>query len=122
MIKVKMTKELYNSLKSSVTAIDEPVLQAVQVNQDIKIISDMIGKSFFFRTVTYHIIGKVVDIIDKKIIVLEQASWVADSGRFMNAIKDGTLIEVEPLGEWFVCLDTVTDFGRWNHALPNIQK
>jgi hypothetical protein len=84
--------------------------------------NEMVGKAFFFRTVTYHIIGKVVAICDDKFLKLETASWVADSGRFANAIKNGTLSEVEPLGEWYVNLDTTTDFGPWIHPLPTQQK
>ena len=40
----------------------------------------------------------------------------------MNAIKDGTLDEVEPVGDAFVNLDAVTDFFPWKHTLPNDQK
>ena len=82
---------------------------------------EILGKCFFFRTVTYHILGKVVDV-HENILELENASWVADSGRFMNAIKEGKLNEIEPLGKWFVNLDTVTDFGPWVHDLPTEQK
>ena len=82
---------------------------------------DMVGKSFFFRTVTYHIVGKVVGYFGPH-VRLKQASWVAESGRFMDAIKDGVLNEVEPLGDWHVNIQTVTDFGLWRHDLPKEQK
>jgi hypothetical protein len=80
-----------------------------------------IGKSYFLRTVTYHIVGKVKKIVGK-FLFLESASWVADSGRFMNAIKNGTLNEVEPIGEWFVNFESITDFGEWKNELPTTQK
>lgn len=83
--------------------------------------NDFIGKSFFFRTVTYHVVGKVVKIVGT-MLQLEQASWVADSGRFMNAIKEGKLNEVEPVGDWFVNIGAIVDFGVWNHKLPKNQK
>ena len=89
--------------------------------QEINDLKDLIGKSFFFRTVTYHLLGKVEKIIGQT-IELSTASWVADSGRFMNAIKEGTLNEVEPLGQWFINFNTVTDFGPWEHKLPTEQK
>lgn len=88
---------------------------------DLSAMEDMIGKTFFFRTVTYHFVGKVVKTFGSY-VQLERASWVADSGRFMQAVKEGSLSEVEPLGEWYVNMDTVTDFGPWNHALPTKQK
>jgi len=81
-----------------------------------------VGRSWFFRTVTYHIIGRVTAVIGGKLLLLQEASWVADSGRFSNAIKEGTLNEVEPLGDWAVNIDSCTDFGPWIHALPTEQK
>ena len=96
-----------------------------QLNEDEKIelnvYEDMIGKKFFIRTVTYHMVGKVVKIVGK-FLQLEQASWVADSGRFMQAIKNGTLNEVEPVGTAFVNLDAVTDFFPIKWDLPEGQK
>ena len=96
-------------------------LVEVDESCDISQISDLIGEKLFLRTVTYHIIGKVKKTIDK-ILVLSDASWVADSGRFQQAIKNGDLDEVEFVGDWFVNLDSVTDFGVWKHALPTEQK
>jgi len=82
----------------------------------------MIGKKYFFRTVTYHWCGMVTEIVGKKFAKIAEASWVADSGRFMDAIKDGVLKEVEPVfSETYVNLDTCTDIIEWNHALPKEQ-
>lgn len=82
---------------------------------------DMVGEKYFFRTVTYHTIGEVKKIVGR-FAYLKNASWIADSGRFMGAIKDGTLNEVEPVGECFINLDTVVDFFPWKHKLPTEQK
>ena len=79
------------------------------------------GKSYFFRTVTYHLIGKV-KAEKAGFLELEQASWVADSGRFMQAIKNGSLNEVEPVGNAYVSLAAITDAFPWVHALPTEQK
>lgn len=118
MPKIDISDETYAKIKHQLTTDDEPV--------EIKSLDDLVGRSWFFRTVTYHIVGRVVRLLGtedcKLIIVLESASWVADSGRFMNAIEDGTLSEVEPLGQWCVNMDTVTDFGPWRHPLPMEQK
>jgi hypothetical protein len=88
---------------------------------DISKPEDMIGKSFFFRTVTYHMVGKVEKTFGK-FLQLSSASWVASSGRFMNCIKKGDMDEVEPVGIAFVNLDSVTDFFPWIHELPKNQK
>ena len=80
-------------------------------------VEDMVGKKFFFRTVTFHILGEVTGFFGS-VVQLKDASWIADSGRFNECIKNGTLNEVEPLGEWHVNTQTVTDFGPWRHQLP----
>jgi len=88
---------------------------------DVNSYEDLIGKKFFFRTVTYHLVGKVIKKIGM-ILELENASWIADSGRFANAIKEGKLNEVEPVGTAFINLNSVTDFFPWKHSLPTKQK
>ena len=91
---------------------------------DTEVSSDnliVVGKKYFFRTVTYHLIGRVEKVTEKT-IKLSDASWVADSGRFMNAIKVGTLNEVEPLGDWYFERAALVDYGEWIHELPSKQK
>ena len=89
--------------------------------KDINKLEDMVGEKFFFRTVTYHLTGKVKKIVGT-ILELEDAAWIADSGRFMQCIKDGKVNEVEPVGKAFLNLASVTDFFPWKHALPKEQK
>jgi len=81
----------------------------------------LVGGKYFFRAVTFHIVGEVKEVMGN-FVRLANASWVADSGRFMNAIKEGSLNEVEPVGEMFVNLNTVVDFFPWAHPLPTEQK
>jgi hypothetical protein len=88
---------------------------------DLNSLDDFIGQKWFIRTVTYHLVGKVVKRVGN-FFVLEGASWVADSGRFMGAIKDGTLNEVEPVGKCLVNSSTIVDVFPWKHALPTQQK
>jgi hypothetical protein len=88
---------------------------------DISSLEDLVGKKFFFRTVTYHLIGLVSKVVGN-FLILENASWIADSGRFMNALKEGKLNEVEPCGTAFLNVSTLTDFFPWNHELPKDQK
>jgi hypothetical protein len=88
--------------------------------KDITSLSDMVGEKFYFRTVTYHLTGRVKKVIGS-ILELENAAWIADSGRFMNAIKEGKLNEVEPVGRAYINIQSVTDFFPWKHALPEKQ-
>lgn len=89
--------------------------------KEINTYEDMIGGKFYFRTVTYHLVGEIKKMVGR-FAYLKGASWVADSGRFMGAIKDGTLEEVEPVGDAMINLDTVVDIFPWLHPLPTKQK
>lgn len=89
--------------------------------KDLSSLEDMVGEKYFFRTVTYHMTGRVKKIIGK-IVELENAAWIADSGRFSDAIKKGKLNEVEPVGRAYLNLDLVTDFFPWKHPLPEKQQ
>lgn len=80
-----------------------------------------VGSAWFLRTVTYHLIGKV-EAQKEGFLVLSGASWVADSGRFMQAIKSGALVEVEPVGDAVVNMAAITDAFPWTHALPKAQQ
>jgi len=82
-------------------------------------IEQLVGKAFFFRAVTYHLVGKVVGILYNNTLVLSDAAWVVDSGRFSLAIGKGNLSETEFVGTAYLNLDTVTDFFPWKHSLPS---
>lgn len=82
----------------------------------------LIGNAYFFRTVTYHLVGRVVGVFNEKFLILEDATWVAESGRFADCIKSGDINEAEPVGQAFVNLDSCTDFFPWQHSLDIGQK
>lgn len=82
---------------------------------------ELLGKKLLIRTVTYFSVGKVEKVEDG-FIKLSTASWVADTGRFADAIKKGTLSEVEPVGEVYVSLGSIVDMFPWEHDLPTEQK
>lgn len=88
---------------------------------DLNSYKDLVGKKWYFRTVTYHMVGEVVKLVGS-FVMLKNSSWVADSGRWMQAIRDGVLNEVEPTGVSYVNINTVTDFVEWKHPLPKDQK
>lgn len=101
----------------------ELIKDQLNAGEDFEVseLDDFIGKKLFIRTVTYHLTGKVVKRIGN-FIQLEDAAWIADSGRFMEAIKNGNLDEVEPVGEAWVNLNSITDMFPWKHTLPKEQK
>ena len=55
-----------------------------------------VGKNYHIRTVTMAHAGKLKAVYDKE-LVLEGASWVADTGRFNEYLKDTSKVsENEP--------------------------
>lgn len=109
---IEVSDETYEKIKDQLG--EEGIL-------DIEQMDDFIGKKVFIRTVTYHLTGKVIKRIGK-FWQLKDAAWIADSGRFMQAIKNGELEEVEPVGEAFVNTDSIVDLYNWKHKLPTEQK
>jgi hypothetical protein len=55
----------------------------------------VIGKNYLIRTVTMIDTGRLVAVTEHE-LVLEDAAWVADTGRFAQAIEKGEFNEVEP--------------------------
>jgi hypothetical protein len=55
------------------------------------------NKNVFIRTVTHHYTGKIIKVTEKDII-LKDASWIADDGRFHKFLNDPVkeVCECEP--------------------------
>lgn len=54
-----------------------------------------IGKNYLIRTVTMIDTGRLVAVTPME-LVLEDAAWIADTGRFADAVKKAEFSEVEP--------------------------
>lgn len=63
-----------------------------------------IGKIYLIRTVTMIDTGVLVAVTDKE-LVLEEAAWVADTGRFSDALKSASFNEVEPFPDGRVIIN-----------------
>jgi hypothetical protein len=110
--------------KQIVELTGEQIEMLKEKGQEITELKDLdffVGKAWLFRTVTYFTVGTVTQRIGN-FLLLSDASWVADTGRFMSTIKNGTLNEVEPVGIQGLNLDAVVDFFPWIHKLPTDQK
>jgi hypothetical protein len=108
---LEISDETWEKIKNQIGESDYKEISGLQ---------DMVGEKFLFRTVTYHLTGRVKRVIGM-MVELENAAWIADTGRFMNAIKEGKLNEVEPVGRAYINLNSVTDFFPWKHPLPEKQ-
>ena len=83
-----------------------------------------VGKKYFVRTATYHVVGEIEKVVGNFIVWKEDTiSWIADSGRFMQAINDGNLDEVEPVKvSGGTNILGIIDYFEWTHELPRSQK
>lgn len=82
----------------------------------------VIGAPYLIRTVTHIQTGRVVMVTPQE-IVLEEAAWIADTGRFADAIKKAEFNEVEPFpsGQVIVGRGAVIDAVQIQ-KLPREQK
>ena len=81
-----------------------------------------IGKAYLIRTVTHIDIGIVKEVGDKE-IVLSDCSWVADTGRYHDALTSGKLSEVEPyVNDVILGRGAIIDATEWGKDLPRSQK
>lgn len=63
--------------------------------QDNVVAPWVLGKIYLIRTVTMIDTGILVAVTDKE-LVLEDAAWIPDTGRFSDAIAKAEFNEVEP--------------------------
>lgn len=83
-----------------------------------------IGRNYIIRTVTMFLVGRVTAVSDHE-IELWDAAWIADTGRWHQALRDpSALAEVEPMpdGQWIVGRGAVVDAGPWPHELLRTAK
>lgn len=89
------------------------------------------GQKVFIRTVTHYYTGEVVSAhaAEQGIggwLELREASWVADTGHFGQAMANGKFAEVEAYPEGMrviVNLGAVVDICDWTeHELTNLKK
>ncbi len=82
------------------------------------------GECVLIRTVTMIQTGRIVSI-GRDWIELEDAAWIADTGRFSDALATGSLNEVEPVpgkGRCLVGRGAIADMFPWDHPLPRTKK
>lgn len=81
-----------------------------------------IGANYLIRTVTMIDTGRLVMVTEHE-LVLEDAAWIADSGRFADALQSAEFNEVEPFpdGQIIVGRGAIIDAVKIS-KLPRVQK
>jgi len=84
----------------------------------------IIGKNYLIRTVTMIQVGKLEKITANE-IVLSNARWIADTGRFAESLLTGQFSEVELFNPKFPCIigrGALVDAQIFDYKLPNATK
>ena len=81
-----------------------------------------IGQAYLFRTVTHIEVGRVVSV-SGDFITIEDASWIADTGRYHDCLAQGVFSEVEPYPTTSTLNSaSFINYAPWPHELPKEQK
>ena len=113
-------------MKNEINQIKK-LLSALDTSEDINISFNNetpfeIGQKYFIRSVTHYYTGECVSITGK-FITLDTAAWIADTGRFTQAIANGLFSEVEPIGNGLILnSDSIIDAIPVKWKLPTEQK
>jgi hypothetical protein len=81
------------------------------------------GQNYMLITVTRIITGRLIHV-GKKELVLDQAAWIADTGRFAACLSEGlhslSASEIEPYGDVEVIVPRTSLISSciYNHKLP----
>jgi len=113
-----LNKLSFQELKKEVENLEKKKEKATTKNVGVW----QIGKNYVIRTVTMINIGRLVNVTEEELI-LEDASWIADTGRWMNFLKDGKYDECEPFQDQVIVgRKSLIDATIWRHKLPTQQK
>lgn len=94
--------------------------QVIEINGDESVWQ--IGMNYLIRTVTMIQLGKLKRVTNQE-LVLSDACWVADTGRFNEALEKGTLNEVEMFQrDVIIGRGSIIDATEWLTHLPKSTK
>ena len=97
----------------------EVVVVVMKGGSMAKLVSPLsVGRAVLLRTVTHYYTGRIA-LIRAHEIVLTDAAWIADTGRWWNALKEGRLKEIEPFVDPVsINRNAMIDCTEWRHPLP----
>ena len=116
-----MKKEL-QQIESLLAKLKDSKTETVEMELKQAELPFKVGKNYFIRTVTHYYTGHLVDIVGK-FLIFDECCWIADTGRFMQAVKEGKFNEIEPMGNSVIVnSDAIIDAIIASFNIPNTQK
>lgn len=77
-----------------------------------------VGQTVIIRGIPFYYIGRITYVDDKR-LVLENACWLADSGRWSEALQTGDINECEKYPDPVeLRTDLCCDITLWKNPLP----
>ena len=81
-----------------------------------------VGQNYLVETVTKYFLGKLVRVTEQELL-LDEASWIADTGRYNECLRDGVANEVEPCpGSVIVGRGAIVSASLWTSPLLRVVK
>ena len=118
MTKKDLNKMTFSELKTELAKLEKEKDEVLVKKKGVW----QVGKNYVIRTVTMIQVGKLIEVTDNE-LVLSDASWVADTDRWTQFLKNGTVSEVELFcNDVIVGRNSIIDATIWNHKLFDTQK
>jgi hypothetical protein len=75
-----------------------------------------VGATVMVHGINDDYVGRITAILPNRVVALEDASWVSESGRLANFVAKGSAdgMEIEPVGRHIMAWEGITD---WPHEL-----
>jgi len=98
------------------------IKRSVVTCEEADMLDHLLGKAVIIRTVTSNWTGRL-DAFDEQMLMLSDAAWIANTGRYSDSLTAGELDEVEPAPEpVLIGRGAIVDMTTWAHDLPRVQK
>lgn len=111
-----------SSLAKAITEDDNALAEFSKVSSRENRLPLKRGADYLIRTVTMYYTGKVVDVTPTSIL-LADAAWIPDTGRYHECLNTGKLAVIEPYPDTVVVgSGGFIDAAPWTHALPRNAK
>ena len=124
----EMTLADLQSLKNAIGKINEagfslPAIGNKNESNGTGPYDHLISRPVFLRTVTMYYTGRLLEVYPYELVISE-AAWIPDTGRFYDALSKGEFSEVEPYVADKVVIGrgAILDVCEWKASLPRNQK
>jgi len=121
-MKKDLNKLSFQELKKEIETLEKKKEKVSKVN--LKNSHLVIGENYLIRTVTMIYTGKLIKAYDKELVLIN-ASWIPETARWTNTVKNGEFNEVEPYpddSEVIINREAILDMTKVYWKLPREQK